>query len=725
MLRAQEYSDWSAPLSLKLFNQVLSFVTHTKPKIRKAAQHAIASIIHGCCFMAPQKSLNDEESDETISKLTVENNNKVLYHPAGSFVAKFCIEQFKAENITKSQTIVLHTLALLRDTLNGLRGDDIKDICENLLSIMTASKVMIQTNCFHTLHALFASKSPNLTASLVGKLIAAIYDYRPERSDVRQTLAWLTVLKQGHICLASIDLTMCINALPRFIDICAGDIWMSENNQIASGASNTLKELLLECIKPAGETEQLSNVHRKPITRILNAIAKGLTAPFGHVSQQVVLVFATVFEVAGRNFKETLQNPLNAIAARYDEQASSRLQIEHTLLSAIGTMGPEAVLKAVPLTDGKGAICLSRSWILPLLREAINHSTFDFFNKNILPLANKCHELWQRNKAEEKLSLAHTHELLYCQLWGLFPGFCRNPVDIGNFRIIAKTLGDALKTKVEIRLPILDGLKELLLNADDECKQQLARFAKNFLTCLLNIYSTKPSGSYENDIRANTMDVIREYLKVTSDQTLVELFNTAKLKFESMGRVEIILKRVQELNVSLERDDEEHRQFDEAERTRIKEAYEFLENLLEGKNELGVEYVQAADNEDEIKDKLRIVPPRRVQQLFKHIKWLLGPFVYESYFDIIVSLAVYQSAEQLKQLFDDYISPTLRNAKEGGVTRLIKERQSKSYELLKNILLSETTGCTTFVNGNVRQIQNLLLGTLQNRKNSSQVARLT
>lgn len=508
MLRAQEYHDWNSPQILKLFNQILSFVIHTKPKLRKEAQHAIASIIHGCCFMAPRKKADTIDGD-AMNVESANESSKITYHPAGTFVARFCIDQCKPENLNKSETVVLHTLALLKDTLNGLKSADIKNVCEQLLSIMAASKVIVQTNCFHTLHSLFLSKSPNLSADLVYKLISAIYDYRPERTDVRQTLAWLTVLKQGYICLAEFDASMCVRSLPRLIQVTATDVWMCDNHQIVSSASLVIKEIMLECIKPACTAPQLEAANQKAISKILTYISRALTAPFGLVAQQVVLVYATVFEVTGRLFSEQLREPLKTISQRYDEQDASRVQIEHTILAAIGSMGPEVVLSVIPLADARGNMIITRSWLLPLLREAINRSTFEYFRTNILVLADQCHGNWKKFKEAGDLPVAHTFELLYCQLWGLLPGFCRSPCDMNRFGTIAKRLGDALENDKDIRAPVLDGLKELLNNADDECKHQLQRYAKNFLKRLLNIYATKPTGSYENDIRQSSMEVIK------------------------------------------------------------------------------------------------------------------------------------------------------------------------------------------------------------------------
>lgn len=503
MLRAQEYSLWKLSTTLEYFNAILAFTIHSKPKIRKSAQHAITSIIHGSCFMAPPLSTTSE------SLKMPPPQSSTLTHPAGSRITKFAIQQFKPDNIANSQTVVLHTLALLRDTLYGLKTEDIKTICEHLLSIMTAANVLIRTNCFHVLHSLFSSNCKNLTPTLIGGLITAIYDYRPDKTDVRQTLAWLTVLKQAHICLATFDLSMCLLSTRKLIEICANDLWTSERVEVVSGASNAIKDMFSDCLRCACETEQLAHVHEDTIRRCISSVAKGLSAPFGHVSTQVVLTFSTVFEMVGKYFAEALIEPLRIIGQRYDPDSSTRLQIEHAVLSAIPTMGPIYVLKAIPLVDGNNQVDISRTWILPLLREAVTGSTLEFFFNDIFRVACQCQKLWKKEEAAKNVAMSHTYELLWCQLWGLFPGFCRKPTDIHNFRYIAKSLGTALNENPEVRSPVLDGLKELMTNAEDVEKAELARYAKNFLPRLFNIYTTKPTGSYEGEQRIVTFDVIK------------------------------------------------------------------------------------------------------------------------------------------------------------------------------------------------------------------------
>lgn len=710
LLRAQEYASWSAGLTLKMFNQVLSFVIHTKPSIRKAAQRAVESIIHGSSFMiaSAQPELEQE-------------NVPIQFHPAGTYLSKFCIEQFKIENLTKSQTVILHVIELLKKTLNGLKIDDIKEICEYLLSIMVTSKSHIQRNCFDTLDNLFASNSPNLSDVLIGKLIAAAYDYRPEQNDVNLTLAWLSVIKRGHLCLTKFNVTKCLMELPRFITICARDIWKSDNSQIATGVYHTIKELFEVCIASGLTNDQQVNLHRKSITKIINELTKCLDEPFGFVSQQIVGVFQTIFEICGRNFCDILQPALNQIAARYDDTASKQIQIENTIRAAISTMGPEAALIAVPLTDVTGNVNISRLWVLQALKKAVSGSSFEFFYCKILPLANKCYDQWKSQQTAGNLAAARTNELFYIQLWDLFPSFCEQTQDISKFGSIAKTLGDALKNRIEIRPAIFDGLTKLLMNSNDEFKIQLSRFSRNFLNILLNIYTKKPTGTEEHTSHVGAFNVIVEYLKITPKDVLLEIFNTVYLQYKSKERVESVLQKVQEINQTIDRNEMDEMQIGVDEAKKIQDAFDLLKNIIQ-ENAMGIEYVDG--NKEEVYELLKVVPVKRLNQLFKATQQFIGTYAYQAYFELLIALAVYQSEDNLNELFIKYIEPTLRSAKKSGVTILIKERQAKSYELLRNILESENAGCQKFVAENLLQIQKALLNTLQNRKSSSQDVRL-
>ncbi|EDW82837.1 uncharacterized protein Dwil_GK24935 [Drosophila willistoni] len=526
LLRAQDYATWTYSSTFQYFDALLSFSIHSKPKIRKAAQHAVVSIIHGSCFMLPPPPAAEGEDKEEK-----EQKSPVNHHPASSRVTKFCLAQFKPEMLANSQTTVLHTLALLKDTMSGFRTEDIRSVCEHLLSIMTASNVLVRTNCFQALHTLFLTRTSNLNATLCAKLLAAIHEYRPDRSDVRQTLAWITVLKEGHLHLATLQLDLCMQALPRLIEICTTDLWLSERTELVVGVSNCIKELLQDCVARACSTSESAQQNRQPVSRIIAAIHKVLNSPFGEISKYVILIFSIVFEACGQHFGTELTPSLLTIAKRYDSQSALRLQIEHTLISAIKSLGPELVLTAIPLNGGisGGNILLERSWLLPLLREGAKGASLQFFKEHIVPLAIQCQAKWREYADAKNTASAHIYELLACQLWGLFPGFCRQPRDPEYLRQLAPTLGVALEKNPEFRPPIYDGLVELLdENQSAESLAVIGQYAKNFLPRLFNIYTQKPSGSYEADQRKRVLEVIRLYVARTPPEVQAQLFENAQ-----------------------------------------------------------------------------------------------------------------------------------------------------------------------------------------------------
>ncbi|KAL7025273.1 hypothetical protein ACKWTF_013427 [Chironomus riparius] len=641
VLRAQEYSQWKLSSTMKFFDAILAFVTHSKPKIRKAAHHAVAGVLYASCFMLPPKNEDDDEEMKTEAPKIV--------HPASSRMAKFCIDQFKPEIINNNQTLLLHVISVLQSIIPCFGKDDIKNISEHLLSIMTSSNIMVRTNCFQTFHSLFSSSTNNnnLSTQLVGRLLSALYEYRPDRSDFRQILAWIVVMKQGHIKLASLSQDTCIQALPKFFEICINDLWLSDKLDVVAGTSNALKEVLEECIKPICMSEEEPPVfYASYIKKIVSMITKVLAAPFSSTTNHVLVICSVMFESMGKYYGEELEEAMTILGQRYDEQSAQRVHIEHAVHSAISTIETERVLKCIPLIDAQGTMSVKRSWILPLLREGLHNSSLEYFNNHIIKLAYQCYTKWQKFKEMDKKAESHIYELLCCQLWGLFPGFCRKPKDMHNFKLIARTLGDVLNKNPDLRQPVLDGFKEILENLDDENdKLMFAKYAENYLTRFFNIYTSKPSTSYERETRIATFEVAQLYLKITPKETLDKLFENALKEMASK-------------------------------------------------------------------------PP--------------GSFIYDSLFDLIEALAMYQSCDKLTELYKSYIVTTLikdkkdveaEDSKKNKDSNL-RRRLKKAYKLLQDMLSSENDGCTDFVAAELNNIEKILSSTSYKVIEGTQVMRL-
>src|SRR3954467_7406096 len=86
-----------------------------------------------------------------------------------------------------------------------------------------------------------------------------------------------------------------------------------------------------------------------------------------------------------------------------------------------------------------------RAWLLPLLQERIQNTNMQYFARYFLPLAQSLKDRAEKAQNGAKPVEAKNLEILYYQVWDLWPSFCRTPVDLADsFKFVAKALGTAL-----------------------------------------------------------------------------------------------------------------------------------------------------------------------------------------------------------------------------------------------------------------------------------------
>lgn len=521
LLSAQEVGKWATTPIHSLAQALLRFTVHQKPKLRKGAVKSALFLIKKC-----------QEYANHCEEL------KEVHLPSSKFVTEFCLQYFNASSIDKGVTTVLHVLGLIENCISLLHPVDVKTLCEGLLAMSTTANVLIRMHCYQALYSLFDAEECGLTDELAGRLIAAIFDLRPDISDTRQTTAWITVLKKGYVHLSKKNLRLCAEMLPRFIQILVNELWPKDQDDIKATVTNTIRELLLDI------GALLTKTSRGCLVQIIDCLTAALKNPFGSNRKQVITVLCTLYEVLGENYSVQLKESLTVLGSRYDPNGDNRREIENAILTAVKYVEISNLLKAIPLTDSKGQVSIEQSWMLPLLREGLRKSSLEYFTNFIVPLASSCLQKWKTLEASGKTNDAHIYELLCCQLWGLFPGFCREPRDVEKFSLIARTAGMILSDNLYLRAPILDGFKELIpfviAEGKDTC---IGRYAKNYLPILFNLYINKPKGSYENDLRVSTLEVIKLFLKVTALDTLNEMFATAlqRLKASKQGKIMFLL----------------------------------------------------------------------------------------------------------------------------------------------------------------------------------------
>ncbi|KAF9798007.1 hypothetical protein SFRURICE_007526 [Spodoptera frugiperda] len=657
LLRAQEYALWGDSSTMRVFESVLAFALHSKPKVRKAAQHAVTSVLRGSCFMIPS-----DDQKVKVPKL----------HPGSNRVAEFCLSQIKAEALLAGHRTVLHTLTMLRDVLPVFSKDYIKSICEAILSLMTHNNVYIKTCCLHTLHALFSSSkdSSNMTASLAVQLTRALMAARPPANDTGQVLAWAAVLQQGFCCLANLDLNLCMPNLPAFVNICVSELWLSDVADINSASTNALKAVLLDCVKLAVDSDESFIKHKSHVEAIFKSIGTGLDNPFNQAIRHVIMTIAVCFEIGN----EKVANSLGPLLRKLNDRRESHnfdndKEVEYATGCAIKSLGPEFVLRIIPLRDGPEKINLERSWLLPVLKEKITHSNLKFFATEILEMATFCRKKSRELTQMKDVPGSHTYELLCNQFWALLPSFCNSPKDIkDNFKSIARVLGSVLKDNPEFRLSVMQALRKLITcSADNEEDQlELGRFAKNYLPILLNVYMSPAKGSYAEGHRLAALETIQVYLTI-SDQTL---------------REELFTNALQQLETS-------------------KESHFQREAILD------------------------IIRTLVLYQSSERIAKLFDDWVYPLCETVLEDPKKHKKAKKENQMETENGEGEKKSElKYKEKSKLLEMEHKKAYRILEEIFKSDKESCKEFLKENYKKIKKLLMSSLNKVADSSKAARL-
>ncbi|TGZ37069.1 RRP12-like protein [Temnothorax longispinosus] len=568
LLRAQEAAVWIAPSTTQLLNAILSLVTHAKPKVRKSAQHGICAILRG----------SDVMRSEAPAPPT--------HHPAAGHIATHCVAQLDAAcepGSSLGATTILHILTLLKDIMSQLPKSHVRTICERLLSIMTLNNVLITSCCLQTLHGLLVARPSEATLPFPqnASIIKALYAYQPSADDTQPTLAWLAVMREAHCNLVrlavgtwaspqsgtAVDVLATLHHLtPEMFDRCVG-LLLSNRTEIVAGASHTVEAILRDGVARLCEDEERVGRYEPILRRVVETLREALSYRYLGAWRHVLHLTAVLFEVAGKlaaragrleqlgNLVETLGTLRDFHAFAYNREA------EYAIGAAIRAMGPRLVLNILPLRTDENQppapcqqINLRRaSWMIPLLKDCVTTAggTIALFKDVLLPIARHCEE-----KANETSSAStadgKTYECLVTQIWSILPSICNDASDVkDNFKHVAKLLGIAINDRRDLRLPAMAALRKLIVKAAADDRAELARFAKNYLPILFNLYTTRPSGTDEEGVRLAAYDTIKTYVTIASSDLANELFDRALSKLDEPDADDFFKESVYDLTRAL------------------------------------------------------------------------------------------------------------------------------------------------------------------------------
>eukprot|EP00794_Sanderia_malayensis_P014945 gene14945-16486_t len=529
LLMNQSLLTWSHASTTQIFQSILTLSIHQKPKVRKAAQLGISSIL----------------------KMNLINNHN---HPSGDIVSKFCIKYLK-EKQEDSSSIALHVMNLLKMNLRYLEQESVRKICEEIFRLMKIGNMMLKTNCLQTLNSMFESSplESNLPAALNGKIIMALYDLQPSINDVQLSPAWLKVMESAYANLGIIESQRCLEAVPKLLSSCMAYA-LSDSTIVAKFAVDTMLKAMSTIPFSLGREKQFQAIVKKCLLPIINVssnepeedqkiyfreifrlVEQGLKFKYQTVWNHILVLLASFFEHFGKCYHKCMTKCLVTICDLHESPKFPFMaELEKVVAAAIKSMGPRLFLKAVPLNlarpDGKCEFL--RSWLLPLLKDNIQDTELQYFISDVLPLAAELREKGDAYSQNGKVLEAKLYETLQHQIWALLPGFCKNPSDLKqSFKNIARILGKALTDKAEIRQTVLLSLRTLMLRSSDTDVEEVGKYSKNYLPILFNLY-TQDVDDNESTPSLSTLETIKLFLNLADKKLVENLFENARKKIE-------------------------------------------------------------------------------------------------------------------------------------------------------------------------------------------------
>ncbi|XP_063484841.1 RRP12-like protein isoform X3 [Symphalangus syndactylus] len=504
-------------------------------------------------FAALMTTMEAVESPESLAAVAYLLNLVLKRVPSPVLIKKFSDTSKAFMDIMSAQassgsTSVLRWVLSCLATL--LRKQDLEawgypvtvQVYRGLLSFTVHPKPKLVTACaMQAFHSLFHARPglSTLSAELNAQIITALYDYVPSENDLQPLLAWLKVMEKAHINLVRLQWDLGLGHLPRFFGT-AVTCLLSPHSQVVTAATQSLKEILKECVAPhmadIGSVTSSASGPAQSVAKMFRAVEEGLTYKFHAAWSSVLQLLCVFFESCGRQAHPVMRKCLQSLCdLRLSPHFPHTAALDQAVGAAVTSMGPEVVLQAVPLEiDGsEETLDFPRSWLLPVIRDHVQETRLGFFTTYFLPLANtlksKAMDLAQAGSTVE----SKIYDTLQWQIWTLLPGFCTRPTDVAiSFKGLARTLGTAISERPDLRVTVCQALRTLITKGcqAEADRAEVSRFAKNFLPILFNLYGQPMAAGDTPAPRRAVLETIRTYLTITDTQLVNSLLEKASEK---------------------------------------------------------------------------------------------------------------------------------------------------------------------------------------------------
>ncbi|PBP21977.1 hypothetical protein BUE80_DR007268 [Diplocarpon rosae] len=547
LLIAQDSAAWELSLAQigprRAVAGLLNLAVDHRPKIRKRAQDAITKVLKS---PPPSVSLDHPAAD-----MCAETALKSLSDLAAQ--SSQTKKQKKSET-TEHEPALIHALQLVKTVASASGGwpsKKIEALCEVLLNISKSKNEYMTMAAFDVFEIIFQGMSDELSSSKLPRLLEVIQELRPSQNDSQLLPPWIAVLSRGYDVSSQIEPDETFQKLPELFSMISGFLASSSHN-IRVSASECLVSFMANCV-PNSVLLDPSIFDEKVLEKLAKAAMELLSVKYQAAWMETFNVMGAMFDGLRWRSDPILADVVRTIGElRGNESFTGKVEANEIIGKAIRAMGPEAVLKILPLNLAKTkAGQPGRAWMLPILRDFVSNTSLQHFKNEFVPLSEVMFGKVLAHGGAEKTMEIKLFETVVHQTWAILPGYCDLPLDLTEAfdQSFAELLANLLYQQSDLRTDICKGLQLLVdsnqavaaIKTEEDLVLQsrvskataqknldhLSIFASNMLSVLFNVYSkTLPHH------RGYILRCINSYLSIIPSAELMKTFESVTKMLE-------------------------------------------------------------------------------------------------------------------------------------------------------------------------------------------------
>ena len=535
LLIAQDGSAWALPQSQvgprRAVAGLLVLASDNRPRVRKRAQEAVTRILQN---PPPSPSL-DHPAIDVCAETAL---NSVIEAAALSSKPG---KKFKAQRNDEHQPVVMHALQLVKaiaSASGGWPSKKLEPLCEILMRISRSQNEYLTMMTFEIFEIVFAGMADEVSSAKLPRLVSAITELQPSQNDSQLLPPWIAIISRGYDVSSQVMPDDTFQKLPEIFTLISSLLASSSHN-VRVSASECLISFLMNCV-PDSTVLEPSIYDEKVLEKLAITASDLLSVRYQSAWMEVFNVLSALFSAFKRRSYGLLDGILKSVGdLRSNESFNGKKEADGVLGEAIQAMGPENVLRVLPLNLAKplpGQI--GRAWLLPVLRDHTQSTQLNHFRSEFVPLSEIMFQRVLDHGESEKTMEIKIFETLVQQIWALLPGYCVAPLDVTEAfdQDFAEMLANLLYSQTNLRPDICKALQnlvdsyqaiisieasetDLLLNQGlkksdaQRSLEHMTSFAGNLLAVLFNVYSqTLPQ------YRGFILQCINSYLSITPEK---------------------------------------------------------------------------------------------------------------------------------------------------------------------------------------------------------------